>query len=106
MTDEKKNTLPDDEYQFPQDEYASSDETKSEAEAPVEEVKKTRAEQVIGYLRNLPAIKNKRIIIVVAAVIIVIIVFRILNRHEVSVSPPKPVAQEQVQAPAPIPQPS
>lgn len=100
MTDEKKNSSPDDEYQFPQDEYASSDVTKPEmdAAAPVDEVKKTRAEQIIGYLRHLPEIKNKRIIIVVAAVIIVIIAFRIFHRESVSVPPTQPVAQ----APTPV----
>lgn len=114
MTDEQKNKSPDDEYQFPQDEYVSPesegethlDENVSDpAIAEMENTEKLSIfAKIMQQLRALPLLKNKRMLIIIGAVIVVIVGFRLMRGSE-PVQPvitPKPVAAVTTPAPQPI----
>jgi len=95
MTDEKKNTSPDDEYQFPQDEYSAAG---SEHVAPADTT--TQADTGSAkksFAQYLPQLRNKRILLVIALVILLIVVFRIVNTEKAPALKPvqtQPVAEE------------
>jgi Tfp pilus assembly protein FimV len=82
MNDNNKKISPDDEYQFPKEEYAvppMSEHAASDG-APQDTVKPVSPLlAIMHYLRSLPIAKNKRALLVIAAVIIIIIVFRIVH---------------------------
>lgn len=102
MTDEKKSTSPDDEYQFPQDEYTSSHEAKSETESSETAGDQTapaqsRGPMIMALLDRLSQFKNKRIVIVLLIAVLLIIVFRIVN--SVDTTPTLPAISQQPTAP-------
>ena len=117
MTDEQKKTSPDDEYQFPQEEYAVTHQDAPAAENPFAGPAGPAGADVksrgpVGKLfdsaRSMPSLKNKRIVIVVLVVILAIIFFRVLNSHKTTppLVQPQPAAQEApAQQVAPVPQP-
>lgn len=81
MVDEKKNTSPEDEYQFPQEEYIASGDTGSQETPGNEEPpmgKKSPVEKMLDVLSNLKPllIRNKRVVIVI---IVLFVVFLILH---------------------------
>ena len=108
MADEKKNTSPEDEYQFPQEEYiasggAGSQEPPTGSEEPPP-VKKSPVEKIMGTLSNLPPIvkRNQRVVIVI---IVLLVIFLILHFGIGRKKPiPLPVTQP-VTAPVATPQP-
>lgn len=102
MADEQKNKTLDDEYQFPQDEYVSSE---SEGHVHLDEdalnpaiaeastsQKLSAGARVVKKLHELPPLKNKRVIIVVVVVIIVVIFFRFLRTDTPKPQQPTPTA--------------
>jgi len=117
MTDEQKNKLPDDEYQFPQDEYVSPeaegvehhDENVSNPEATktVSTEKMSTGAKIAQRLRELPLLKNKRMLIVIVALIVVIVGFRLLHSEKpATVAPAAPAAAPRpVEQTTPTPQP-
>lgn len=102
MTDNQKKTELDDEYQFPQDEYLSSegethaaDAHEPEAAASVGATRVTRGSRLAQLIKNIPAIQNKRVLIVIIAVIAFIIMVSILNTSKKTVSHiAKPVVEQ------------
>lgn len=109
MTDEKKNTSPDDEYQFPKDEYVSLDEPKLDEEAASAETQKISfIEKVLGQLRETPLLKNKRILIVIVAAVILGIVFHFVNSSQKVTTLPsiaqQPAAPQVAAPPQPVEQ--
>ena len=99
MTEEQKNTSPDDEYQFPQDEYlspdpeqASSPEEKASMNEgePVAESRGERAKKWVERMR-IPPLKNKRILIAIGVVIVFFVGLHFLNALRAT----KPVLQSQ-----------
>lgn len=98
MTDEKKNISPDDEYQFPQDEYAASGAVKPESELPTDHiVKKSFGAHILEQLRQSPLLKNKRFVIVIIVLIVIIIGVRLFHHT------PVPISQPVVEATEPAP---
>src|SRR3990167_10723574 len=103
MTDEKKNISPDDEYQFPQDEYISTDSNHRAAfgtDAPSETTsgatgadQSLRGRKWIDYLKNLKNIKNKRVVLVIVVLIILIIGYHLFGGGEKAPTIPKVVTQ-------------
>lgn len=107
MVDQQKNTSPDDEYQFPQEEYIASgasdaSQQSAENEAPAE-IKKSGVEKIMGALSNLSPIlqRNKRILIVIVAVIVgfLFLHFGFSKKEPVQVQPAQPVVSAPVQQP-------
>ena len=98
MTDDQKKVSPDDEYQFPQDEYASADsgsesQTESDESGSAETVeKKTGFPGFLSHFSALPIFKNKRAWIVIAAVILIIIFIRVLDTGKKT----QPISQQSV----------
>lgn len=99
MVDQNKNTTPDDEYQFPQDEYVSA-QTKSEAE--VNQDAEHAAVTNKTSLGGLPFLKNKRILIVFGVVIVLLILFHFIGQSRVPVAPKPAPAQVVTPAPQPV----
>ena len=99
MTDEKKNISPDDEYQFPQDEYAASGAAKPELESLEYDhvVKKSFGANFLEGLRQSPLLKNKRFVIVVVVLIVIIVGARLFHHAPAPIT--QPVAQ--ISEPAP-----
>ncbi|MCX7121377.1 MAG: hypothetical protein NTZ67_06345 [Gammaproteobacteria bacterium] len=99
MSDEKKVTPADDDYQFPQGEYVASDSEghASQNDQTPDEKESTGApetRQGLGArLRqfHLPQMKNKRLLIAVGVVIFLIVFVRIINSG--STNPKSPVKQ-------------
>lgn len=101
MPDEQKNSSPDDEYQFPQEEYAASEtptaefqEAAAAAENNVAPGTGTRKKLFEGYSTSLFA-KNKRIFIIVGVLILFLLLPKLFDIFK---SPPSPVAEQQKQA--------
>jgi len=95
MVDQPKNTSPDDEYQFPQEEYIASGASDAsqqsvENEVPAD-IKKSGVEKIMGTLSNLSPIlqRNKRIVIVIAAVLIgfLFLHFGVSKKQPIQVQP-------------------
>ena len=91
MIDDPKKTSPDDEYQFPQEEYAQASAT-PEASAP-----ETPADVSMGghgapsWLVNMSP-TMKRIILIVVAVVVIVVLFRLFSSDKQSMPISQPVA--------------
>lgn len=119
MTDDSKNTLHDDEYQFPQDEYLSSNtsekpaltaEEHTETEGLVADIAEENVpvnpSPLHRFAAIIPILKNKRIIIAAVCIIVFVIVLRVMNSHKTPTppaSPPPPAPVQTIAQPtAPI----
>lgn len=112
--DEKKNISPDDEYQFPQDEYISTDANHRAAfgaDAPLNSEtasgaagadQSLRGGKWVGYLNSLKNIKNKRVVLIIVILIILIIGYHLFSGGEKAPTIP-PVVTQSVAPPAPAP---
>lgn len=109
MADEKKNLGPDDEYQFPQDEYISTDSEHHDAfKAEASDAEKasgtTGANKSRGnwmdYIKNVKNIKNKRVVFVIIGLLVLLIGFRLFSGGEKT--PTLPPVTAQPAAPAPV----
>lgn len=106
MTDDQKKTSPEDEYQFPQEEFVSGDSSnasRAETEEP-ESAATQKKGGVLGNILALPIFKNKRVLIVIGAVIVVLIFVRLLDVEKKAPAVEQPVQQTVVQQPTVIPQ--
>lgn len=109
MPDEKKNITPDDEYQFPQDEYISKDNEHQDAfGANVSDAEKTsdkagaskfQAGKWIDYLKN---IKNKRVVFVIIGLVVLVLGYRLFSGDEKAPTLPPVVTQPATPTPAPV----
>lgn len=107
MTDDQKKTSPEDEYQFPQEEFVSGDSSNvSHAETEESESAATEKKRsVLGNILALPIFKNKRVLIVIGVVIVVLIFVRLLD-VEKKAPVAEPVQQTVVQQPTVVSQPN
>lgn len=111
MSDEKKNITPDDEYQFPQDEYISADSEhhdafKADASSNTEKTSGTTGANKfrgnwIDYIKNLKNIKNKRAVFVIVGLVVLIIGYRLFSGGEKAPTLPPVTAQPAVSS-APV----
>ena len=119
MVDEKKEFSPDDEYQFPADEYAAPEQTGASENASPEaspfgapeegsQSKPTTWKDKLrtasgGVVGKISSMRNKRILIVIIAVILLIIIVRTLHRPPATTtalpSPTETTTQTQPQTP-------
>ncbi|MDP1573959.1 MAG: hypothetical protein Q8L78_03370 [Coxiellaceae bacterium] len=112
MVDEQKNTTGDDEYQFPQEEYAGEEQSPEGAAEP--EVAGAGSESassrgdgfrkkvIEGYTKTVSA-RNKRIIIIVLALIGILLLPKLIGIfHTEPKKSGEPVVSKPVQQPAPV----
>lgn len=115
MADEQKKQL-DDEYQFPQEEYVSSEQAEAAAAQEMHSEETASAAQkstgvaglvmqALNYFRQMPT-KKKRIVIAVIAAVLIIIVFRLFSSSVPAPAPMPQVTQQPVMAPQPVQMPS
>ena len=108
MVDQQKNTSPDDEYQFPQEEYiasgdADASQQSNEKEAPAD-VKKSGIEKIMESFSTVSPIlqRNKRIIVVIVLVFVAFLFlhFGFSKKEPVQVqSAPQQIVSTPVQQP-------
>lgn len=112
MTDERRNTSLDDEYQFPKDEYISSEGDHGSAEGQMHsdsvsgETPEEMRPAASGFGHWFDQLKNsshkgKRIFLIAVVIVIVVVGFQWLNAKKA----PKPVIQQPVDQSAPVVQP-
>lgn len=105
MTDDQKKISPDDEYQFPQEEYLSLEkETHEESESAAAEVesgetaavKSVRGLRWTQLVKSFPMLQNKRIVIAIVVVIGFIITLPFFNtgKKPISEVKVKPVVEQ------------
>ncbi|OGT44062.1 MAG: hypothetical protein A3F13_02330 [Gammaproteobacteria bacterium RIFCSPHIGHO2_12_FULL_40_19] len=117
MMDEKKNTSPDDEYQFPQDEYIATDSehhtdfgadpslNPEMASSATGGDKSARGGKWFDHLKKLKDIKNKRVVIVIVVLVILIVGYRLFSGGEKVTTLPPVVTQSTAPAPVVAPTP-
>lgn len=105
MVDQQKNTSPDDEYQFPQDEYIASgaqgtSQQSVESEAPAD-VKDSGSEKLAGFASNLSPMlrRNKRVLIIIGLVLLVFLFLHFGMPKKITPVPIQPAPQPVVSTP-------
>ena len=107
MVDQQKNTSPDDEYQFPQEEYIASGDADAsqqsvEKEAPVE-MQKSAVEKIMGAVSNLSPFlqRNKRVVIIIVVLFFgyLFLHFGMSKKTPVPVQSPQPAPEQIVSTP-------
>ncbi len=93
IDDDKKNTSPDDEYQFPKEEYTSQ-ETSHEENASSLADPPLQKNKWLKYIYHFPQLKNKRVGMVVLIVIVLIILFHFINSAKKTAAPSESSPQQ------------